>query len=160
MEVQGHTDNSGTAEHNKILSEQRAEAVRAWLVQHGVAADRLIARGYGQEKPLVPNVTGGNRARNRRVQFIIAEKEGAAPPPPQPSGKRTRYRASESGSPFSPGDQVSGSQTPAKPEKPAWRVWTARNFTRAPQSVRGARAFGRAAGPVSGPAESSLCVEK
>ena len=79
VEVQGHTDNSGTPEHNKILSEQRAEAVRAWLVQHGVNSDRLVARGYGQEKPLVPNVTAGNRARNRRVQFIILEKAGEAP---------------------------------------------------------------------------------
>jgi outer membrane protein OmpA-like peptidoglycan-associated protein len=81
VEVQGHTDNSGTAEHNKVLSEQRAEAVRAWLVQHGVPADRLVARGYGQEKPLVPNVTAQNRSRNRRVQFIILEKDGSAPAP-------------------------------------------------------------------------------
>lgn len=81
VEVQGHTDNSGTPDHNKVLSEQRADAVRAWLVQHGVASDRLVSRGYGQEKPLVPNVTAANRARNRRVQFIILEKEGAAPAP-------------------------------------------------------------------------------
>jgi outer membrane protein OmpA-like peptidoglycan-associated protein len=79
LEVQGHTDNSGTAEHNQLLSEQRAEAVRAWLVQHGVVSDRLVARGYGQDRPLVPNVTAGNRSQNRRVQFIILEKEGAAP---------------------------------------------------------------------------------
>lgn len=82
VEVQGHTDNSGTPDHNKILSEQRAEAVRAWLVQHGVQADRLVARGYGQDKPLVPNVTAQNRAQNRRVQFIILDKEGAAPAAP------------------------------------------------------------------------------
>jgi OmpA-OmpF porin, OOP family len=88
VEVQGHTDNSGTPDHNKVLSEQRAEAVRAWLVQHGVPSDRLVAKGYGQEKPLVPNVTAGNRAQNRRVQFIILEKEGAAPPagPAGPAG--------------------------------------------------------------------------
>lgn len=84
VEVQGHTDNSGTPEHNKVLSEQRADAVRAWLVQHGVNADRLVSRGYGQEKPLVPNVTAANRARNRRVQFIILEKEGGAPAAPAP----------------------------------------------------------------------------
>ncbi|HEY1694058.1 MAG TPA: OmpA family protein [Polyangiaceae bacterium] len=91
VEVQGHTDNSGTPEHNKVLSEQRAEAVRAWLVQHGVPSDKLVARGYGQERPIAPNVTAGNRARNRRVQFIILEKEGgmAAPPPPAP-GERKR----------------------------------------------------------------------
>ena len=92
VEVQGHTDNSGTPEHNKTLSEQRAEAVRAWLVQHGVPADRLVAKGYGQEKPLVPNVTAGNRAQNRRVQFIILDKEGSAPPgqapPPPPANAR------------------------------------------------------------------------
>ena len=82
LEVQGHTDNSGTAEHNRTLSEERAEAVRAWLVQHGVGADRLAARGYGQDNPLVPNVTAGNRSRNRRVQFIITDKAAAAPAPP------------------------------------------------------------------------------
>jgi outer membrane protein OmpA-like peptidoglycan-associated protein len=86
IEVQGHTDNSGTAEHNKVLSEQRAEAVRAWLVEHGVPSERMTARGYGQEKPLVPNVTGGNRARNRRVQFIILEKEGGSGAPRPPAG--------------------------------------------------------------------------
>jgi len=88
VEVQGHTDNSGTPDHNKILSEQRAEAVVAWLTQHGVASDRLIAHGYGQEKPLVPNVTAGFRAQNRRVQFIILEKEGAAPA--SPTGERKK----------------------------------------------------------------------
>jgi outer membrane protein OmpA-like peptidoglycan-associated protein len=91
VEVQGHTDNSGTPEHNKGLSEQRADAVRAWLVQHGVPSDKLVARGYGQEKPLVPNVTAGNRARNRRVQFIILERDGGAlVPPPPPPGERVK----------------------------------------------------------------------
>lgn len=82
LEVQGHTDSSGTPEHNKILSEDRAAAVRSWLIQHGVAADRLTAKGYGQENPLVPNVTSGNRARNRRVQFIIVDKSAPAPAGP------------------------------------------------------------------------------
>jgi outer membrane protein OmpA-like peptidoglycan-associated protein len=101
IEVQGHTDNSGTPDHNKILSDQRAEAVRAWLVQHGVPSDRLVAKGYGQDKPIVPNVTVQNRARNRRVQFIILEKQGGGGPstpgapaggppgPPAPPGPKT-----------------------------------------------------------------------
>jgi OmpA-OmpF porin, OOP family len=85
LEVQGHTDNSGTVEHNQLLSEQRAEAVRAWLVQHGVETDRMVARGYGQDRPLVPNVTASNRAQNRRVQFIILEKDGSVTPGASPA---------------------------------------------------------------------------
>jgi outer membrane protein OmpA-like peptidoglycan-associated protein len=79
VEVQGHTDNTGTPAHNMDLSERRANAVRDWLVKHGVAADRLVAKGYGQTKPLVPNVTTANKARNRRVQFIILKQEKAQP---------------------------------------------------------------------------------
>jgi outer membrane protein OmpA-like peptidoglycan-associated protein len=75
VEIQGHTDNSGSPDHNKILSEQRAGAVREWLTSHGVDAGRVVARGFGQEKPLVPNVTTANKARNRRVQFIILDQD-------------------------------------------------------------------------------------
>ncbi len=75
IEVQGHTDNSGTPEHNRVLSDQRANAVRDWLTGHGVQPDRLVAKGYGQDKPIVPNVTPAMKARNRRVQFIIMEQE-------------------------------------------------------------------------------------
>ncbi|HXX66221.1 MAG TPA: carboxypeptidase regulatory-like domain-containing protein [Polyangiaceae bacterium] len=78
VEVQGHTDSSGTAEHNQVLSDARAGAVRLWLVQHGVAADRLVARGYGQDNPLTSNATAADRARNRRVQFIILERQAGA----------------------------------------------------------------------------------
>jgi outer membrane protein OmpA-like peptidoglycan-associated protein len=78
VEVQGHTDNTGTPDHNKQLSNDRAAAVVTWLSSHGVAADRMSAVGYGQTKPLVPNVTAGNRAKNRRVQFIIADQDPAA----------------------------------------------------------------------------------
>jgi outer membrane protein OmpA-like peptidoglycan-associated protein len=87
VEVQGHTDSSGTPDHNRTLSEQRAEAVRVWLLEHGAPYDRLVARGYGQDKPLVPNVTAQMRARNRRVQFIIQEKDTIAPASPvNPAG--------------------------------------------------------------------------
>lgn len=99
VEVQGHTDNSGTAEHNKTLSEQRADAVVAWLTQHGVSSDKLTAHGYGQEKPLVPNVTAGNRAQNRRVQFIILEKDGAPPAAAAPAAPAS------GGAPAAPGER-------------------------------------------------------
>lgn len=74
IEIQGHTDNRGGRAHNQDLSQRRAEAVRDWLVRAGVEAGRLEARGYGQEQPLVPNITASNRARNRRVQFVIQEQ--------------------------------------------------------------------------------------
>ena len=78
IEIQGHTDNSGSADHNQTLSDQRADAVRAWLTSHGVTPDRLVAKGFGQSKPLVPNVTPAMKAKNRRVQFIILEQDAAA----------------------------------------------------------------------------------
>jgi outer membrane protein OmpA-like peptidoglycan-associated protein len=101
VEIQGHTDNSGTADRNQSLSDQRAEAVRTWLVDHGVGPDRMVARGYGQTKPLVPNVTPANKAKNRRVQFMILEQDAApsvggggggapAPAAPKPGNPDTR----------------------------------------------------------------------
>jgi outer membrane protein OmpA-like peptidoglycan-associated protein len=80
VEVQGHTDNTGTVQINTKLSQDRAESVRNWLVEHGVAADRLDAKGYGATRPLAPNVTPANRERNRRVQFVITERAGAPAP--------------------------------------------------------------------------------
>ena len=74
IEVQGHTDNRGSAFLNKRLSQQRADAVRKYLIQHGIEATRLVARGYGMDRPLVPNTTARNRALNRRVQFLRIEK--------------------------------------------------------------------------------------
>jgi outer membrane protein OmpA-like peptidoglycan-associated protein len=73
VEIQGHTDNTGTRDHNLQLSDARATAVKSWLVAAGVDGGRLVPKGYGQDRPLAPNVTAANRARNRRVQFIILE---------------------------------------------------------------------------------------
>ena len=68
-EVGGHTDNVGAAAYNLKLSDARAAAVKAWLVQHGVAASRVTSRGYGDTQPLVPNTTDENRFKNRRVEL-------------------------------------------------------------------------------------------
>jgi len=70
MEIQGHTDNIGPAEYNMRLSQQRAESVKIYLVESGIAADRLATRGYGLTRPVAPNDTAENRARNRRVEFV------------------------------------------------------------------------------------------
>lgn len=78
IEVQGHTDNRGSAAYNKKLSDRRAGSVMRYLVSHGVDANRLTSRGYGFDRPLVPNTSDQNRALNRRVQFVRTEgtKEG------------------------------------------------------------------------------------
>ena len=78
LEVQGHTDNKGAAAYNKDLSNRRAHSVMTYLMVHGVTPARLTAVGYGMERPLVDNGSEGNRALNRRVQFVRSEatKEG------------------------------------------------------------------------------------
>ena len=86
MEVQGHTDNSGTKNHNKILSGSRSEAVRKALVKRGVKEKLLTAKGYGQENPLVENDSEANKAKNRRVQFKILEMTPVAPTATQKEG--------------------------------------------------------------------------
>ena len=69
VEVAGHTDNAGTPEANQKLSQDRAQAVMAALVERGVAAERLTAKGYGQTAPIADNRTEEGRAKNRRVEL-------------------------------------------------------------------------------------------
>jgi peptidoglycan-associated lipoprotein len=78
VSIEGHTDSIGNPEYNKRLSERRAEAVKAHLVDaHAIAPERLIARGYGEARPAVPNTDPDGldnverRQRNRRVEIII-----------------------------------------------------------------------------------------
>ncbi|MDH3199319.1 MAG: OmpA family protein [Myxococcales bacterium] len=78
IEIQGHTDNRGGRELNMKLSQSRAEAVGEWLIRHGVEPARLVAKGYGPTRPIVPNITAHNRARNRRVQFRIVRRAGTS----------------------------------------------------------------------------------
>jgi OmpA-OmpF porin, OOP family len=71
LEIQGHTDNVGGAAANLKLSQDRAAAVKAYLVQnHGVAADRLTTAGLGDTKPIADNTSDAGRAQNRRVELV------------------------------------------------------------------------------------------
>lgn len=74
IEVQGHTDDRSSDEHNNLLSERRAQSIVRWLVEHDIAPSRLTARGYGETRPLVDNTTERGRAMNRRVEFHITAR--------------------------------------------------------------------------------------
>lgn len=79
VEVEGHTDNKGTAALNKKLSNARASAVADWLVKHGIERSHLALAGFGFDKPIDTNETEAGRANNRRVEFHI---EGEGQPKP------------------------------------------------------------------------------
>ena len=101
MQVEGYTDNIGSDEYNQKLSEERAGAVRDYLVAQGVAQTGITATGYGKNDPVADNSTNDGRAQNRRVQLVVSgnsigvQQQGPSPqgdaaaptgnaPPPQP----------------------------------------------------------------------------
>ena len=69
--IEGHTDDTGPAEYNLDLSQQRAESVRRALVERGVKPERLDVRGVGEREAIAPNTTLAGRAKNRRVEFLV-----------------------------------------------------------------------------------------
>lgn len=75
FEVSAHTDNVGAASYNMTLSNRRAQSVADYLVESGIGADRLVTKGYGMSKPIVPNDSEENRAQNRRVEFQMIGEE-------------------------------------------------------------------------------------
>src|SRR6266849_9879303 len=82
VRIEGHTDGRGKPAYNRRLSQRRAESVLRHLVAAGIGASRLRAKGFGPDRPLVPNNTGANRAKNRRVEFVVLD--GPKPDAAQP----------------------------------------------------------------------------
>ena len=72
IQVEGHTDNVGSDEFNQTLSEERAQAVRDYLVEEGVQASAVSAKGLGKTEPIASNNSSIGRARNRRVELVVA----------------------------------------------------------------------------------------
>ncbi len=98
LQVEGYTDSTGTAEFNQKLSEERANAVRDFLMQQGINTQNMTAVGYGENYPVAPNDTASGRRLNRRVELVVSGevigvKIGVPPtntpgtPPTQPPGR-------------------------------------------------------------------------
>ena len=73
VEIGGHTDNTGDSVGNMQLSQQQAETVRDYLIQHGVDSSALSAKGYGDTMPVAGNDTEEGRFRNRRIEFTLPQ---------------------------------------------------------------------------------------
>jgi len=88
LQVEGYTDNIGSDEYNQKLSEERADAVRDYLVSQGVAQTNIAAAGYGKADPVADNSTSSGRAENRRVQLVVSGNAiGVQESAPSPGGQ-------------------------------------------------------------------------
>jgi outer membrane protein OmpA-like peptidoglycan-associated protein len=72
LDVEGHTDSVGGDDYNMKLSEQRAGAVRDYLVSEGLSQDGITAKGFGKTLPVADNSTAAGRQRNRRVELVVS----------------------------------------------------------------------------------------
>jgi outer membrane protein OmpA-like peptidoglycan-associated protein len=72
LQIEGHTDSVGGDEYNQNLSEKRAGAVRDYLVQQGITANSIEARGFGKTQPIASNDTPEGRQQNRRVELVLS----------------------------------------------------------------------------------------
>jgi outer membrane protein OmpA-like peptidoglycan-associated protein len=80
VEIQGHADERGDDDYNMRLTEDRAAAVKTYLIEHGVESDRLQSHGYGETKPVCGSHNEACWSKNRRVEFVILRRTDAGPP--------------------------------------------------------------------------------
>jgi outer membrane protein OmpA-like peptidoglycan-associated protein len=81
LQIEGHTDSVGSAEYNQRLSENRADSVRTYLVEQGIASNNVGTAGFGESMPVASNDTAAGRQQNRRVELIVSgESIGTAAP--------------------------------------------------------------------------------
>lgn len=106
LEIDGYTDSTGTAERNEVLSQERAAAVRDFLISQGVPIDNVSARGFGEENPIASNETSSGRRLNRRVELVlngtaIGQNAGASMPNSPAGAAPAGQQPSTIGSPSS-----------------------------------------------------------
>jgi len=120
--IEGHTDNVGVAAKNLKLSDDRANSVRAALIERAVDPSRLEALGYGQSKPIASNKTKKGRAANRRVEFNIVQPKtgdtGAAPMPMPGAAPAPTAPASAAPAPATPAPEAPAPAAPLAPPAP------------------------------------------
>jgi outer membrane protein OmpA-like peptidoglycan-associated protein len=75
IQVEGHASEEGGDDLNQLLSDARARAVRAYLIAKGIAANRLVSKGFGEQNPIADNDSESGRERNRRVEFKVLEEK-------------------------------------------------------------------------------------
>jgi len=80
IRIEGHTDDRGSDSYNLKLSDARAASVRKYMIGKGVVDNRIVSKGYGESKPIETNKTRKGRAQNRRVEFVIVERDGCKLP--------------------------------------------------------------------------------
>ena len=123
LEISGHTDDTGDPDHNRVLSQERADAVKNYLVGKGIAAERLEAKGYGPDKPLADNSTRAGKAKNRRVEFTPLSTvggAGAGPGGTQPApGTQPGQPAPAQPKPADPAQPKPADPAQPKPSTPA-----------------------------------------
>jgi len=111
IEISGHTSSEGKVEKNQLLSQARADSVKAYLVSAGVAPERVFSVGYGSERPIAENKTNKGREQNRRIEFRLLQKDETPTPP---TGLGTPPSTTETVAP--PKKAKAKAKTKAKPE--------------------------------------------
>ncbi len=104
IRIEGHTDNSGKPQHNKDLSQARADAVAKWLTDHGIESGRIHTIGFGDTKPEVPNDSAAHKQQNRRTEFHVEEMDGKPHVP--------RHHGGDTGGGAAPSASAAGSAAP------------------------------------------------
>jgi OOP family OmpA-OmpF porin len=119
LRIEGHTDNKGKREKNMALSQKRADAVKWYLVEKGIAADRIDTIGHGPDVPRASNKTSKGRAQNRRIEFHIVFQDPTANVAPEAPRSEPQTQPSPQTQPEAPQTQPQTQPTPpAAPQTP------------------------------------------